>query len=93
MSYSREDDEGTITGGLPSSTVMELQTMGKLDCLSLLELPRLFVSLSFESETLLLLKGQPLLLVELGKAKGQKRFSVDLMVAGKTSLSCRADTS
>ena len=67
--------------------------MGKLDCLSLLELPRLFVSLSFESETLLRLKGQPLLLVELGKAKGQKRFSVDLMVAGKTSLSCRVDTS
>jgi hypothetical protein len=93
LSYSREDDEETITGGLPSSTVMELQNMGKLDCLSLLELPRLFVSLSFESETLLLLKGQPLLLVELGKAKGQKRFSDDLMVAGKTSLSCRVDKS
>ena len=67
--------------------------MGKFDGLSLLELPRLYVSLSFESETPLLLKGQPLLLVELGKAKGQKRFSVDLMVAGKTSLSCRVDTS
>ena len=92
MSNSREDDEGTIAGELLSGAGIELQTTGMLDCLSLLELPRLFVPLSYERGTFRLLREQPLLLVELGKAKRQDIVAGDLMVAEKTSLSRRADT-
>ena len=93
MSYSREDDKGIIAGELLSGAGIELQATGMLDCLSLLEFPRLLVPLSFERKTFLLLWGQPLLLVELDKAKRQDRVAVDLMVAEKTSLTCRTDTS
>ena len=84
MSFSREDDKETITSELLSGAGIELLATGMLDCLSLLELPRLLVPQSVERFTFFLLWGQPMLLVELGKAKGQEKFAGDLMVAGRT---------
>ena len=93
MSYSRNDDKGTLSNKLLSGEGIELLATGVLDCLSLLELPRLLVPLSVERFTCLLLWGQPVLLVELGKAKGQEKFAGDLMVAEKTSSACITGTS
>ena len=67
--------------------------MSGLDCLSLLELPKLLVPLSVTRLTFLLLWEQLVLMVELGKAKGQKRFVDDLMVADKSSITCTTGVS
>ena len=84
---------GIITGELLSGAGIELLATGVLDCLSLLELPRLLVPLSVERFTFLLLWGQPMLLVELGKAKGQEKFAGGLTVADRTLLAYMTGTS
>ena len=66
--------------------------MSDADCFSLLELPRLLLPLSVEFLTFLLLWGQPVLEVGLGKAKGQEKIAGDFIVAEKISLSCITDT-
>ena len=91
MSYSRVDDKEKITGGVLSVTGIERQATSGLDCLSLLELPTR-MPLSVRRWTFLLLWEQ-LVWVELGKAKGQKRFVDDLMVADKSSRTCTTCTS
>jgi hypothetical protein len=47
--------------------------------------------LSFRFFPFLLLWGQPVLEVGLGKAKGQEKIAGDFIVAEKTSLSCMTD--
>ena len=49
--------------------------------------------LSVKLVTFLLLWEQLVLMVELGKAKGQKRFVDDLMAADKSSITCTTGTS
>ena len=92
MSYSKVDDKGKITGGVLSVTGIERQATSGLDCLSLLELPKL-VPLSVRRLTFLLHWEQLVLIVEIGKAKGQKRFVDDLMAADKSSITCTTGTS
>ena len=49
--------------------------------------------LSVKLLTFLLLWEQLVLMVELGKAKGQKRFVDDLMVVGTSSITCTTGVS
>ena len=94
MSYSRENDRGTFAGGLLLIEGVELlATWSVADCTSLLEPPRLWLPLCFERLVFLLHWGEPVLLVELGEAKEQKKFAGDFIVAEKTSLACMTDTS
>ena len=62
-------------------------------CPSLLVLPRPLVPLVFKCLAILRRRGQPLLLVELGRAKGQEKISGDFIVAENNSLSGSTDGS